>query len=169
MTSEELKEEIDLAITTETTPASITPTDVGDTLKLMVDYVDQLAVSKTVKKTISHAELLSLKTSPIEILPATANKAYLPIQVFLKYINNSGWGVSGAPWLLKINTSTVTSFNTQIGAGTVKEEFRLAGNPTNSDTFFNKSLTLEATLDLETPTDPTTTAVIYVNYFEINS
>lgn len=41
MTSEELKEEIDLAITTETTPASITPTDVGDTLKLMVDYVDQ--------------------------------------------------------------------------------------------------------------------------------
>ena len=41
MTSEELKEEIDLAITTETSPASITPTDVGDTLKLMVDYVDQ--------------------------------------------------------------------------------------------------------------------------------
>jgi len=41
MTSEELKEEIDLAITTETTPSSITPTDVGDTLKLMVDYVDQ--------------------------------------------------------------------------------------------------------------------------------
>ena len=41
MTSEELKEEIDLVITTETTPASITPTDVGDTLKLMVDYVDQ--------------------------------------------------------------------------------------------------------------------------------
>jgi hypothetical protein len=41
MTSEELKDEIDLAITSETSPASITPTDVGDTLKLMVDYVDQ--------------------------------------------------------------------------------------------------------------------------------
>lgn len=41
MTSEELKDEIDLAITTETSPASITPTDVGVTLKLMVDYVDQ--------------------------------------------------------------------------------------------------------------------------------
>jgi len=41
MTSEELKDEIDLAITTETSPASITPTDVGDTLKTMVDYVDQ--------------------------------------------------------------------------------------------------------------------------------
>lgn len=41
MTSTELKDEIDLAITSETSPASITPTDVGNTLKLMVDYVDQ--------------------------------------------------------------------------------------------------------------------------------
>lgn len=41
MTSEELKDEIDIVITNETSPASITPTDVGGTLKLMVDYVDQ--------------------------------------------------------------------------------------------------------------------------------
>jgi hypothetical protein len=41
MTSTELKAEIDLVITDETTPTSITPTDVGDTLKSMVDYVDQ--------------------------------------------------------------------------------------------------------------------------------
>jgi len=41
MTSAELKDEIDLAITSETSPASITPTDVGGTLKTMVDYVDQ--------------------------------------------------------------------------------------------------------------------------------
>lgn len=41
MTSEELKEEIDLSITSETSPSSITPTDVGETLKTMVDYVDQ--------------------------------------------------------------------------------------------------------------------------------
>lgn len=50
MTSEELKEEIDLAITTETTPASITPTDVGDTLKLIVDYVDQEVEYLSIKK-----------------------------------------------------------------------------------------------------------------------
>lgn len=41
MTNIELKDEIDLSITSETSPASITPTDVGDTLKLMVDYIDQ--------------------------------------------------------------------------------------------------------------------------------
>lgn len=41
MTNTELKEEIDLTITSETAPSSITPTDVGDTLKLIVDYVDQ--------------------------------------------------------------------------------------------------------------------------------
>ena len=45
MTNTELKEEIDITITSETAPSSITPTDVGNTLKLMVDYVDQQAPS----------------------------------------------------------------------------------------------------------------------------
>ena len=41
MTNAQLKADIDSAITNETTPASITPTSVGVTLKSMVDYVDQ--------------------------------------------------------------------------------------------------------------------------------
>lgn len=41
MTSLELKAAIDSAITSETTPGSITPTDVGGKMKQIVDYVDQ--------------------------------------------------------------------------------------------------------------------------------
>lgn len=41
MTSTELKELIDETITLETTPASVTPTDVGEAMKEIVDYVDQ--------------------------------------------------------------------------------------------------------------------------------
>ncbi len=167
MTRAELNTYIDENITDKTVANSLTPEDEGNALKAVADYVDRLAVIKTVKRTISHAELLALNSSPVEILPATSNIAYLPIQAFFKYVNNSGWGVSGAPWNLRINTSSVMLFNTQIGAGTLTEEFRLAGNPGNSDTFFNKNLTLEATANLETPTDPSTTVVVYVNYFEI--
>ena len=41
MTSTEIKVEIDLLITTETTPNSITPAEVGGILANIVDYVDQ--------------------------------------------------------------------------------------------------------------------------------
>ena len=41
MTSTEIKEEIGLLITTETTPNSITPAEVGGILENIVDYVDQ--------------------------------------------------------------------------------------------------------------------------------
>ena len=47
MTNAQLKADIDSAITNETTPASVTPTDVGVTLKLMVDYSD-----KTLQQTV---------------------------------------------------------------------------------------------------------------------
>lgn len=43
MTSTEIKEEINLLITTETTPNGITPAEVGGMLENIVDYVDQEA------------------------------------------------------------------------------------------------------------------------------
>lgn len=42
-----LKAQIDSQITNETTPAGITPTDVGTNLKAVVDYVDQQSPIKT--------------------------------------------------------------------------------------------------------------------------
>lgn len=42
-----LKAQIDSQITNETTPASVSPTDVGTNIKAIVDYVDQQAPSKT--------------------------------------------------------------------------------------------------------------------------
>lgn len=66
MTSTELKDEIDLTITSETSPSSITPTDVGDTLKLMVDYTDQeKRPYKVYTAYISHGAGTGLPTSVI--------------------------------------------------------------------------------------------------------
>jgi len=46
MTNTALKAQIDSQITNETTPAGITPTDVGTNLKAVVDYVDQQVPTK---------------------------------------------------------------------------------------------------------------------------
>lgn len=77
MTNTALKAQIDSQITNETTPAGITPTDVGTNLKAVVDYVDQQAPIKT-----SASVTLSATT---QVLPNDINscsfangKAYLP-------------------------------------------------------------------------------------------
>lgn len=169
MTSTQIKDNINADITSKTAPNSISRSDVSTNLVDIVDYVDQEVVSKTIKVTISHDELLALNTTPKEILPAVSNKAYLPSHICLKYINNSGWGTSGSPWLVKINGATLSSLSIQIGGGSVKEELRLAstGNTTTTDTFFNQALVLQSTANLASPSDNTTTVDVYLTYFEV--
>lgn len=77
MTNTALKAQIDSQITNETTPSSVSPTDVGTNLKALVDYVDQQVPLKT-----SGAITLSATT---QVLPYDTNscsftggKAYLP-------------------------------------------------------------------------------------------
>jgi len=50
-----LKAQIDSQITNETTPAGITPTDVGTNLKAVVDYVDQQVDFKIYKAKLSQS------------------------------------------------------------------------------------------------------------------
>lgn len=77
MTNTALKAQIDSQITNETTPAGITPTEVGTNLKSIVDYVDQQAPIKT-------SGSLTLSATP-QVLPYDTNScsyaggiAYLP-------------------------------------------------------------------------------------------
>jgi len=55
MTNTALKSQIDSQITNETTPAGITPTDVGTNLKAVVDYVDQQVDFKIYKAKLSQS------------------------------------------------------------------------------------------------------------------
>lgn len=82
MTSTELKEEIDLAITSETTPSSITPTDVGDTLKLIVDYVDQQA-PLVESGSITLNGTFQVLPKDINSCAFSGGKAYLPTSTII--------------------------------------------------------------------------------------
>jgi len=81
MTNTALKAQIDSQITNETTPAGITPTDVGTNLKAVVDYVDQQAPVKTagsVEATdVSLYEILSYDLNTVTTTGAT-DKVVLP-------------------------------------------------------------------------------------------
>ena len=169
-----LKAQIDAEITSETVDFAITPAEVGGRMKDTIDYTtEQIAgvtsVAKTVKRTLTHPELLSIFTTPIVILPATVDKMYVPKDILVKYINNDGWASAGN-WRVLLDTVQLTNFISQMGSGTTEEQFAylLQGNPSNTTTsFFNKNVFITASADPTVPVNGTTTADIYITYFEI--
>jgi len=76
MTNTALKAQIDGQITNETTPAGITPTDVGTNLKSIVDYVDQETGGTSTSVTLSATP--SELTNKITSCSFTGGVAYLP-------------------------------------------------------------------------------------------
>ena len=84
MTNTVLKAQIDSQITNETTPNGITPTDVGENIKAVVDYVDQEA-EKILYVTLSSSEILALNTSPKVLFPAEDGKIFLVNLIYYKY------------------------------------------------------------------------------------
>jgi len=77
MTNTALKAQIDSQITNETTPLSVTPTDVGTNIKAVVDYVDQQAPIKT-SASITLSGTTQVLPNDINSCSFTNGKAYLP-------------------------------------------------------------------------------------------
>lgn len=176
MTNTALKAIIDEDITDKTQPDSLSNIDLGDRMKDIVDYTDQevaaagIGVFKTVKRVISHAELLTLFTAPITLLAAAAGKMYIPTQVVIQYNNNEGWGQSGGSWKVFLDATQIASFLSQMGGTTnpTQAAYALLGNPSNSTTsFFNKAVTISLTANPESPVSETTTVTVYLAYVEI--
>lgn len=174
MTNIALKAQIDSQITNETLPNSVSPTDVGGNLKAVVDYVDQQAVQIVLKKTITHAELLDMSTTPIVLLTAVADVAYIPSAILLKFNNNGGFGDGGTTFNVNIkndtNSTTLGSFASQLGGTSNLEQFRTltSGSPTNiPDSFFNRRVELSTATNPSTPVDNTTTITVFLVYTKI--
>jgi hypothetical protein len=138
-------------------------------VKAYVDANAGVQVSKFVKRTITHSELLDIFTTPIVLLPAAAGKMYIPKDVLVKYIDNDGWSSAGN-WRILLDTVQLTNFISQMGGGTVEEQFAylLQGNPSNTTTsFFNKDVFVTASANPTVPVNALTTVDVYVTYFEI--
>ena len=117
MTNTELKNNIDAAITNKTSALSITPVNVGDQMKSTVDYIDQKISSiptstpgaqilKSVKRTISHSQILSTVASPVLLIQQEAGKVKLPLTLLIR--KNSGGNYSGGAGFKIVNQSNQT-------------------------------------------------------------
>jgi len=179
-TNAALKAIIDSDIRQKTTLGSITKTahaaieDAGldytdQEVATLKNYVDQKVVTKIIKRTITHLELLDIFTTPIIILPAASGKMYVPTNILVKYINNDGWSSTGT-WKVLLDATQLTNFTSQMGGSTVKEQYTylLPGNPSNTtDSFFNKNVYITSSANPTVPVNPLTTVDVYITYFEI--
>lgn len=76
-TREELDEDIDLLVTNKTEPDSLTPEDEGTALKLVADYVDQQAPTKT-QGNVALSETPSVLPNDVNMCSFNNGIAYLP-------------------------------------------------------------------------------------------
>ena len=113
ITREQLDTFIDTNVTNKTAVNSLTPENEGDSMKKIADYVDEQILSitsaqKTVKITLSSAEILSIFTSPKELVPAVSGKLLVPVFLHQRYIHDSSAYTGGATWRIglgAINTA----------------------------------------------------------------
>ena len=169
MTNTQIKAQIDTDINNKTVANSILKTNVGNNIKVVVDYVDQEVKSKTVKRVLTHNELLNIFTTPITLISAVSGKSFIPKDIIVKYIDNDGFSSVGT-WRVLLDTFQLTSFASQMGGTTIKEQatYLILGNPTNTTTsFFNKDIILTSSANPTSPVNASTTAVVYMTYFEI--
>ena len=89
MTREGLNTYVDTEVTNKTAVNSLTPINEGNAIKKVADYVDEKIVLKTIKRVLSSSEILSLFTTPIEIVPSVEGKVLVPQFLFQKYNHNT--------------------------------------------------------------------------------
>jgi len=179
-TSAEIKSNNNTLIRVKTTAKSITKANVADQLDASIDYtvqeiatVNSSVVAKVVKRTLTHSELLNLAATPIVLLPAVVEKLYMPTRIILKFNDNSGWSSGGGNFTVKlkngVSSDTLSSFASDLGSSTIKEQMRFISfsTLTATDSFFNRMVEFSITTSPTIPIVNTTTISVYLVYNEI--
>jgi len=123
MTRAQLNTYIDTNVTDKTAVDSLTPTDEGEALKAVADYVDQeiltiSSVEKVIKVSLTSDDILDIFTTPIEVAPAVAGKLLVPRFIHQKYTHVTTPYTGGATW--------------RIGLGTINTAFAVVTVPMGS-------------------------------------
>lgn len=169
ITRAQVSNDINIKITSKSAEGSISNTEDGANRELILDFIVQEVKTKVVRTNITHTQLLNIFTTPIVALPATAGVMYVPKDIVVKYNDNDGWSSVGT-WRVLLDTTQLTNFASQMGGGTVTEQFAFLsqGNPSNTtDSFFNKDVFITSSANPTVPANPSTNVDVYITYFEI--
>jgi len=170
MTNTALKAQIDSEITNETTPAGITPTDVGTNLKSVVDYVDQEIKTKVIKTIISEAQILSLFDSPITVLDSSdAGKVKFPISIYIKRNAGTAYTLATTSFAVinDLGTSLSANINPNPMANTSDGFFQSYINVNQNFSGVDKNSLYKLRANTGNPTGGTGALDVYVTYIEI--
>lgn len=130
-TSQELKQSIDARITNKTNPKTIAPKDVGESVKDVVDYVDQqdqalntqiaqvagMIGVKVKKVVLTSAQILTLGTVPISLLTNNNTGTYkFPLAFYYKREAGLPYTIPQGPLAIYTNVSGLTSKAVDIDA-----------------------------------------------------
>jgi hypothetical protein len=174
-TNVELKNTIDTALNSSLADFSITPEIQATQIKSVIDYVDQEvssteAVVKTIKRTITSAEILNLFDTPIVLLNSTtpSDKIKLPLNIWCQRKPGDAYSLAAASFQLINDLGTAVSGNinpnplsgTDIGFFT--SAFSITQNAAGADR--NATYSLRAASG--NPTGGTGDLDVYLTYIE---
>lgn len=165
-TNAELKALTQEDIRDKTAPKSILKGKVADAIDAAYDYTDQQTFIKTDKVLITHAELLALSSSPKVLVPAVSDEFHYPLRWTIEYVNNTGWGNSGTPFLLNLGSTLAASISSQMGGATNIQQTGLALTSivNTSSSLANQAITLGATSNPSSPNEVDSSAIVYITY-----
>lgn len=166
------REQVDLdiaeKITDKTVSDKVSNIDDGANRNLILDYVDQQTIAKTIKVSLTSPQILNLFSTPLTIIPAVAGKVLIVRQIFQKYTHVSTAYTSNT-WRIGFGSPNFgfTSFGPAITSADNSESLNPIAptSGTSGGTFVNSPLVLGCiTSD---PIDGDGTLDLYVTYFEI--
>ena len=169
MTKEQLKLQIDTAITNKTSAKSISPLNVGGNIKEVINYIDQEIKTKIVKTIITEDQILQLFTTPITILDSTElGKVKYPTNVYIKRNMGLGYTLTASSFSVINDFGTVMNGNLNPNplvntSGYFQSGINIVQNLSNGDK--NNFYQLKA--NAGNPTGGTGSIDVYVTYVEI--
>jgi hypothetical protein len=170
----ELKTLIDTKITNETVDYSITPAEVGGIMKDIVNYTTEVkeyveenlgpSAYKVRKTSITSAQLLSILTNPIVLVPGIEGKIIQPLNIVFKYNHNS-IPYSAGNWRLFINNNlfTIPSY-LNVAFSTIQSQLVINTFNEEPNNIIGNSLKLNMNAN---PTNGNGTVDVYTTYIEI--
>lgn len=170
MTRAELNTDIDTNITNVVTEDGITPAILGAELKVIADYVDQFVVEKTIKITLSSAEILALFTTPKELVPAVSGKLLIPRFLHQKYTHVTTPYTGGATWRIglgSINTAFAV-VSASIGSADNAQAINAFSQAWSTSGTSYEELNIIIGATGSNPTGGDGTMELFLNYLEID-
>lgn len=177
MNRTQLNTYIDNNVTNKTVADSLTPTDEGNALKAVADYIDQeiltvTPISKVSKTIITSAQVLDIFSTPINIVP-TPDAGILIVPLFIDIIidfNTTTYSDVGGAWKVTFGSSNVslTTITSYLGSATFDKETMQTiffSATTSSGTFIGQPLKL--TTSGNNPIGGDSGVTIYVTYIEV--